>query len=48
VSGSCGITVEEYSFLTIDVPIGGTFSAVKELEAKIGIDLTSKTVDAKL
>lgn len=33
---------------TIHVPIGGTFSTVKELEAKIGIDLTSKTVDAKL
>lgn len=48
MSRPCGIAVEKYSFLTTDVPIGGTFSTVKELEAKIGIDLTSKTVDAKL
>ena len=48
MSRPCGIAVQKYSFLITDVPIGETFPAVKELEAKIGIDLTSKTVDAKL
>ena len=48
MSGPSGITVEKYSLLITDVPIGATFSAVKALEAKIGIDLTSKAVDAKL
>ncbi|TFK42732.1 HAD-like domain-containing protein [Crucibulum laeve] len=33
---------------TIHVPIGGTLEAVKQLEAKIGIDLTSPEAGAKL
>lgn len=32
-------------FLTIDVPIGGSLAAVKELETKLGLDLTNEPLE---
>ena len=37
-----------FQFFGSDVPIGGVIGAMKELERKLGIDLTSPTVQNKL
>jgi len=40
-------TAKELGMETIHVPIGGTLGAVKQLEAKLGLDLTSNAIEGE-